>query len=388
MHAGIVTARTVVGAWRGVRRPGNAPVAPPRPRGRAPRTPRLVPIPRLPLATVAATAVAALLALAPLAAEPAAAQPVAKDAAGGTVRADTVRSQALGVRKQFLVYLPPSYDREPTRRYPVAYYLHGLWGDETNWQRMGRIDRALDSLARAGAPELIVVMPDGDDAWYTTWNALGNSAECQRDTVRKEPAASYCVPWPHYDDYVARDLVAHVDSSYRTLADRAHRGIGGLSMGGFGALTLALRYPDVYAAAASHSGVLAPLYAGPRPYAPPARWASSVDSASLGGRLQPSMVLAFGRDTAGWWARDPGRLAERLVRGDRARLPALFVDVGTEDFLLDQNRAFRATLQSLGVAHAYAEWPGAHTWEYWRTHVPESLAWMAARIAPSPGARR
>jgi S-formylglutathione hydrolase FrmB len=306
------------------------------------------------------------------------------------VRGDTVWSSALGTTKRFLVYLPASYEREPRRRYPVAYYLHGLWGSETDWRTQGGIDVVLDSLARAGRPEMIVVLPDGDDGWYTTWNALGNAAECQRDTTRREPAASYCVPWPHYDDYLARDLVARVDSAYRTLADRRHRGIGGLSMGGYGAVTLALRYPDVYSAAVSHSGVLAPLYAGPDPYAPPARWVATVDSARLAGRVQPSMLLAFGRDTAGWWARDPGRLARRLVDTRRDLVPALFLDVGHEDFLVNQSRAFRAELQALGVPHAYAEWAGAHTWAYWRAHVGEGLAWMGARIAapgaPAPGA--
>jgi S-formylglutathione hydrolase FrmB len=297
------------------------------------------------------------------------------------VVADTLASAALGTRKQFLVYLPPSYDREPGRRYPVAYYLHGLWGDETNWTRQGALAAAADSLAALGRPELIVVMPDGDDSWYTTWNALGTAEGCRADTTRREPAASYCVPWPRYDEYVARDLVARVDSGYRTRAARAHRAIAGLSMGGYGAVSLALRYPEVFAAAASHSGVLAPLLAGPRPYAAPARWAPSVDSLrALYRGYWTTLPLALGRDTAAWWARDPARLAARVRRERPALLPALFADVGTDDSLLGQNRAFRDELAALGVPVAYAEWAGAHTWSYWRAHVGESLAWLAARV--------
>jgi putative tributyrin esterase len=320
----------------------------------------------------------ALLALAP--AIPAGAQPTAR----GTVRVDTLWSQALGTRKQLLVWLPPSYGRDAARRYPVAYYLHGLWGSETDWTRQGRLDVTLDSLTSAGLPEMIVVMPDGDDAWYTTWNTLGNAADCQRDSTRREPAATYCVPWPHYDDYVAHEVVAHVDATYRTLAERRHRAIAGLSMGGYGAVTLALRYPEQFAAAASHSGVLAPLYVGPHPYAEPVRWATTIGNAEFTGRLAPSMLLAFGRDTLGWLARDPGHMARRLAarRGGGGPMPALFVDVGRDDPFVDQSRAFHATLRSLGVSHEYAERPGAHTWDYWRTHARESLAWLAARIAP------
>ena len=337
----------------------------------------------------------AALALAAVLAPAAGAQRAATPA--GRVVTDSLWSPALGVTKRFLVWLPPGYDAAPARRWPVAYYLHGLWGDETNWVRQGRLDRAADSLAAAGRGAAILVMPDGDDGWYTTWNALGDAARCRADTTRREPAATYCVPWPRYDDYVARDLVARVDSAYRTVPTRAGRAVGGLSMGGFGAVTLALRYPDVWSAAVSHSGVLAPLYAGPHPHAMPVTWASDIPALGRAwGPLWTTIPRAFGPDTTGWWARDPSRLAARLATADRTRLPALRVDVGTSDRLVDQNRAFRHALDSLGIPVAYAEWPGAHTWGYWRAHAPEGLAWLLARLdgarppaAPStPTARR
>jgi S-formylglutathione hydrolase FrmB len=302
----------------------------------------------------------------------------------GRVIAATLWSQAMGITKQFVVYLPPSYDGSGERRYPVAYYLHGLWGDEWNWVRHGSIDRTLDSLIAGGMPEMIVVMPDGDDGWYTTWNALGNNAECRRGQPpqrRNESVDAFCVPWPKYDDYIARDLVAYVDSSYRTIADRSGRGIAGLSMGGFGAVTLALGYPDVFSAAASHSGVLSPRYMGPRPYASPARYATSeAELRALARGLWPSLVLAFGRDTIGWAARDPGRLAASFARRHNEPMPALMMDAGRDDSLVDQTRDFHATLDRLGIRHEYAEWPGAHDWSYWRTHVSESLRWLAKQL--------
>ncbi|MDQ3698557.1 MAG: esterase family protein, partial [Gemmatimonadota bacterium] len=325
--------------------------------------------------------------------------------ARGTVRANTLWSQSLGTRKQYVVYLPPSYATDTARRYPVVFYLHGLWGNEWDWVRSGRLDAAMDSLARTCPPddaarpalpcasEMIVVMPDGDDGWYTTWNALGNWSECQRQPMREgESVASYCVPWPKYDDYIAHDLVARVDSGYRTLARREHRGIAGLSMGGYGAVTLALRYPDVFAAAASHSGVLSPFYAGPRPFEPPPRYATDVDTLQArAARLWPWMRLAFGRDTAAWLARDPARLAGRLARAEGERggpMPALRFDTGRDDQLVvDGNRAFAHELYTLGVPHHYVEFPGRHDWAYWRTHVEESLAWLAGLLAPAGAPR-
>lgn len=307
---------------------------------------------------------------------------LATDTAGGTVVADTIRSHSLGIEKQYLVYLPPSYASEPQRRYPVAYYLHGMWGDETNWVKLGGIDAVMDSLVAAGGPEMLIVMPDGDDAWYTTWNSLGNYSRCRREPPRDEPAATYCVPWPHYDDYIARDLVAHVDSNYRSIPDSAHRAIAGLSMGGYGAVTLALRYPDVFAAAASHSGVVAPLFAGPRPFAAPPRYYRSMDSVRVQhARLWQFLREAFGADTVGWKARDPVTMAHKRAASEQP-IPPIFLDVGVDDTWADANRAFAWELQALGAPLTYAEWPGGHSWEYWRAHVPQSLAWIGARIAP------
>ena len=304
------------------------------------------------------------------------------DTARGEVRPDSLRSSALGVQKRLLVYLPPSYHCESARRYPVAYYLHGAWGAEGDWVAQGHIDRAMDSLVAAGLPEMLLVLPDGDDGWYTTWNALNNTAACRADTARREPATTYCVPWPKYDEYIARELVAHIDSAYRTVARRGHRGIAGLSMGGYGAVSLALRYPDVFVAAASHSGVLSPRYAGPTPYATPTRYATTVDAtrARYWPALWALMLPAFGRDTVGWHARDPATYARKLVASG-ARPPALFVDVGRDDPFLEQNRAFRADLSALGIPMRYTEWPGKHDWVYWRIHVRESLRWMAGVLA-------
>lgn len=327
---------------------------------------------------------AALVAVAP---PPADAQAPAATMRAGTVIADTLWSQALGTRKQVVLWLPPSYRSQPARRYPVAYYLHGLWGNEWDWIRSGKLDHTLDSLTAAGMAEMIVVMPDGDDSWYTTWNWLGDWPGCQRNPPRKdEPAASYCVPWPHYDDYIARDLVHFIDSTYRTRNDRASRGIAGLSMGGYGAVMLALAYPDVFSAAASHSGILSPLYHSPHPFAGMPRYAAS--EAELKqvweAPFWSSMGKAFGRDTTAWWSRDPARRAARLLRKPGAQMPALKADVGVEDGFADESRAFRYELQRLGIPLDYAEFSGAHTWAYWRAHSAESASWLAKQLTKAP----
>src|SRR5438128_952375 len=190
---------------------------------------------------------------------------------------------------------------------------------------------------------MILVMPDGDDGWYTNWEEPPQPyGTCLVDTLLNRAAPALCVAQARYEDYIARDLVRRVDSTYRTLADRRHRGIAGLSMGGYGAVTIALEDPDVFS-----SGAIAP---------------------------------AFGRTITAWAARDPAGLARRLAASG-GPMPALFIDVGAQDGLVDQSRAFHAELAVLRIPHAYAEWPGKHDWKYWHAHVGESLRWLADRIA-------
>ncbi len=306
----------------------------------------------------------------------------------GTVRTDTFWSQSLGARKEMRIYLPPSYAANSSRRYPVLIYLHGLTGSEKNWTESGKLDVAMDSLVASGKAEAIVVMPDGDDGWWTTANMFADTPACRADTARKEPAATYCVPWLHYDDYVAHDVVSYIDGKYRTLKSRDSRGIAGLSMGGYGAITLALAHPDVFAAAASHSGVLSPRFIGPKPFAPPPTYAQdSIGLKTAAGSLWRYLRVSFGLDTMGWIARDPGRMALRAKTLHKGPMPALLIDCGVSDSYIDQNRDFHATLTALGVSHQYAEWPGVHDWNYWRAHVPESLVFLLAHVQTTAKSR-
>lgn len=324
------------------------------------------------LRALAWTLAATLLAPAPTAAQ---------TARAGRVVTDSLWSYALGTIKRVQVYLPPSYDGS-SARYPVAYYLHGWSGDETNWVKAGRINATMDSLVAGGMREMIVAMPDGDDSWWTTSFALPDVPGCLRTLPNyAADGRSYCVPWPHYDDYVNYDLVRHVDATYRTRADRAHRGIAGLSMGGLGAVLLALQYPETFAAAASHSGVVWPLEWAPEGVLDrPAGTPDSTWTRHWSNAVGRSIRSVFGRDTAAWYSRDPARMLDR-ARARGAALPALKVDCGTDDPFLAGNRAFRDALRARGVTLTYDEHPGMHDWAYWRLHARESLAWLATQIA-------
>lgn len=297
----------------------------------------------------------------------------------GQVIEGRFRAAALGVDKRYRAWLPAGYDADPARRWPVVYMLHGLGGDEDNWLEQGKLDAAADAI---GLPA-IVVMPDGDSGFYANRATPYDAAACRRGPrpFTRDAADAYCVQDARYEDYITKDLVAHVDATYRTIADRRGRAIGGLSMGGFGALMLAMRHPDLYASAASHSGVDALLYAGPHPYAKGqvalatdvARWGEGVEP--LGGFVRG----IFGGDLAAWQAHDPAHLAGRLEPG---RL-ALYLDCGTEDGLLlhDGAQYLHDVLVARGIDHAWYLGPGGHDFGFWSERIDDSLAFHAAVFA-------
>jgi S-formylglutathione hydrolase FrmB len=152
-------------------------------------------------------------------------------------------------------------------------------------------------------------------------------------------------------------------------------------MGGYGAVSLALSYPDVFSAAASHSGVLTPALGLNSSIVPLERFDIDRLRASYGRGLFALTAAAFGRDSVGWTSRDPGHLAARLLARKPQLMPAIYVDCGTEDFLLGQNRAFRDRVGTSVGQFEYREHSGGHSWTYWRQHAAESATWLSARLA-------
>ena len=213
--------------------------------------------------------------------------------------------------------------------FPVFYLLHGLSDDHTAWMRRSSIERYV-----AGLP-LIVVMPNGERGFYTD--------------AKERPKAAF-------ETNIVKDIIGFVDRTFQTIPTREGRVIAGLSMGGYGAVKLALKYPDLFGAGVSHSGALA---FAQRDFGTDDGWASEW-------RPVLGVSPAGGPD-------DNFALAETI---DRAKLPALRIDCGVDDFLIEENRAFDAHLTALSIPHEYEEHPGGHSWEYWDAHVQETVAFF------------
>lgn len=302
-------------------------------------------------------------------------------APGGHGRVETVHvaSAALGVTKNVVVYLPAGYDTG-ARRYPVLYYLHGLGGEPTDWVTGGKLDEAADRLGL----QAIVVMPDGDNSFYTDAVTPIDYDKCLAEGaglfIPNQSRPDTCVRTPNYERWITGDLVAWTDATYRTIASKDGRAIAGLSMGGFGALQLALRHKDRYAAAASHSGVDALLYQGPFPYVPGKVELVTQIPAEVGDMFVKWLKLLFGSDIANWRAHDPAYLVGDLRPGELA----LYLDCGTDDvFRLDNGmRYLHDLLAAKHIDHAfYVGEGGKHDFSFWRPRLPESLAFLTAHVS-------
>jgi S-formylglutathione hydrolase FrmB len=309
-------------------------------------------------------------------AEPAA--PAQTPEGASEIRAGMLESAALGVVKRYRIYLPPGYD-SGDRRYPVVYLLHGLGGDEDSW-----VDIGLQKTADEVGLGAIVVMPDGDDSFYINRATPVDHQGClagRRPFGTASNMASYCVETARYEDYITRDLVAHVDATYRTEPRRA---IAGLSMGGYGALMLSMRHPDLFSIAVSHAGVASLLYAGPDPYDP--KKAALYDgkpawvSLNRGTPIGRHFLELYGEDAGFWRSHDPTTMARSLEPGKLA----LYLDCGTlDEFRLHLGaQMLHDTLEARGIDHTFELVAGGrHDGEFWSSRLDDGLRFIKGQLA-------
>ena len=261
---------------------------------------------------------------------------VQSSGAQNRLREDSVHSAALGRTMKYRVLVPEGYDRSQ-RRFPVLYLLHGLGGDYTDWTMRTNVAEYTRTL------QLIIVMPDGNNGWYT------NSEEGA------------------YETYILTDLPADVVKKYRTINSRYGRAIAGLSMGGYGALKMALKRPAMFAVAGSFSGAFAATRPGEL-------------EKLIGGPEADRLQKIFG--PAESTARQENDLFALAAAVKPGGAPYLYVDCGVADnSLIAANREVVAAIHKTGAAYEYHEVAGGHSWDYWDRRIREFLPVLMRRLA-------
>ncbi len=263
------------------------------------------------------------------------------------VRQQVFTSAAARAEVSFHVYTPAAYEQEPARRFPVLYWLHGTGGGLAG---IAPLAAWFDAAIRAGKmPPVLVVFPNG----------LATSMWCD--------AKDGTVPM---ETVVVRELVPHVDATFRTLANRGARIVEGFSMGGYGAARLAFKFPDVFGAVSCLAGgPLDPDFQGPRATANPAERARILRE-------------TFGDDLAYFRAQSPVTIVTENAAAVRGRVRVRQA-VGERDFTAALNRELSAHLQQLGIGHAFTEVPGVghdtlallkglgeENWRFYREALP------------------
>jgi enterochelin esterase-like enzyme len=255
----------------------------------------------------------------------------------GQVREVWYDSKVTGTWRHVLVYLPPGYDEQIKTRYPVLYLQHGGGEDETGWIRQGRANFILDNLIAEGSCKpMIVVMAYGyaRRAGYEPPDLTGKGfGSPEWRAVMAEMMSAF-------EDDVTQALIPFIDKTYRTIADRDHRAMAGLSMGGMQTFHITLNNLDLFSYIGGFSG-------------------------GLGGRMLGGQELDIKEVHDGVFA-DPAAFAKKVH--------LLWLGIGTDEpkRMLEGIRGLHASLKEAGIDHVYWESPGTdHEWQTWRRDLKD-----------------
>lgn len=253
----------------------------------------------------------------------------------GRVEDQQVFSVSLGRSMRYLAWLPPGYDKG-RQRYPVVYLLHGYRdGGAPDFLSKGQAGVISEQLLGQGQlTPMILICPEGEDSFYC------DSSDGQQK----------------YETYLTRELLEAVDTRYRTLAEASARGIGGLSMGGFGALKLALQYPGTFKSVWSFSG----LFDVRDPSFRPELFGSGPESEAHRAWNSPVALLE--------------------TSPERASGLKIAFSCGEQDHLYGSNLKLEATLKRLDIPHRFEHGAGYHTWDVVQRNMTEALQWHSAHL--------
>jgi enterochelin esterase-like enzyme len=264
----------------------------------------------------------------------------------GTVNEhEVIKSNILHKDVAYSVYLPFDYNTS-NRFYPVVYLLHGYTDDQTGWIQFGEINSYADkAIAEGTIPPMIIIMPNADSSWYI------NSFDGKEN----------------YEDFFIKELMPAVENKYRIKAQKRFRGIAGLSMGGYGSLIYAMKYPNLFAAAAPLSAAV--LTDDELVNLPQNSWDNTF------ARLYGNNLSGKQRLNNAWYQNSILKIVENTP-ADTLKKVRYWIDCGDDDFLTKGNCMLHIALIDKKIPHEYRVRDGAHNWTYWRSGITDALQFI------------
>ncbi len=264
-------------------------------------------------------------------------------------------SRILNQEVKFSVCLPEDY-YEKNSSYPVVYLLHGLGDDETAWLEYGRISQYADwATEKDGVVPMIFIMPEGYTNYYVN-----------------DYKGSFL-----YQDMFVKELVPYIDSMFRTIADRQHRGLMGYSMGGFGALVLHLQHPEVFGAAVPLSISIRTDEQYMKEYAPEwdEQWGRLFGAQGIEG---PGRITDYYRQNC------PFHLIPRIPSSEKNKFH-IYIDNGDkEETLCRSNEELHILMRDLDFPHEFRVREGGHSFSYWCSALPNALRFLSDAFEDKP----
>jgi len=263
--------------------------------------------------------------------------PAGSQAATGRVECNSVPSKILARSVAYCIVLPAPFDKDKTRHFPVLYFLHGLGDNEQFFVHSGAWNLVEDLRERGELKDFLIATPDGGAGFYIN----------SRDGKNR------------YEDFLLQEFFPFIENRYRVSPGRANRAISGVSMGGYGALHLAFRHPQLFSSVSAHSAALIdklPSFGGV-PGSPRSR--------VLGGTFGSPPDPPF------WELNSPIAMARTV---NLAGLKVYFDCGGQDDYGFEAGAtALDKILTSRHITHELHIYPGRHDYSYFAAHIPESL---------------
>lgn len=249
-------------------------------------------------------------------------------------------SKILGGERKFAIYLPPDYESS-SRKYPVLYLLHGSGDDQTGWVQFGEVLHIADKAIREGkATPMIIVMPDANTGQRGYYNSPDGK-------------------W-RYEDFFFDELMPHVEGKYRIKAEKRHRAVAGLSMGGGGSFVYALHRPDLFSSAC-------PLSA----------WVGQLTIAETKEWLARGNKDIKDAEVETYFKKYNALALVESIKEENKKAVRWYIDCGDDDFLFEGNSLMHIAMKKKEIPHEFRVRNGAHTWTYWREALPEVLSFVS-----------